>query len=296
MPAEPVRGRSLEIARLDPHSPTPLYHQLKEELRRIAKSLPSGSSMPSEADLMSVTGVSRATIRRAVADLSHEGVLRSRRGLGTFVLRSKVDEPLLLQSFTDLVSALGREPTTTVLSFARVPATPGIAERLRLPKASEVYALERIRAVDGVPCIVEHQYLSASLVPGLTERDAQGSIYAVIASRFGIRLVDGVETIQAVKAPAEIAVHLDIPRGAPVLVTARVTLGSDGTPVEFAARYIRADMWSFTLRLARSTSVEPLPVPAPVVPLAKSAVSQSISSSQLHGSGLGGQIRPFEPS
>lgn len=274
-----VTPDALLIAPLDPASPTPLYHQLKEELRRIAKSLPAGAPMPSEAELMAQTGVSRATIRRAVTDLGHEGILRSRRGLGTFVLRPKVDEPLLvLQSFTEIVSALGRVPSTRVLSFARVRAAPEIADRLGLQPGAFVYALERIRSVDGVPCILEHQYLNAALVPGLTETDAQGSIYGVIEARFGIRLVDGVETIQAVKAPPEIASHLEIARGSPLLVTARVTLAGDGDLVEFVARYVRADMWSFTFRLGRSSSAEPLPVPAPVVPLARAAVSQPLPS------------------
>ena len=89
------RAASPPIEPLDPDDPTPLYHQLKEQLRRIAEVLPSGSTMPSEAELMAATGVSRATIRRAVADLVHEGMLRSERGLGTFVVREKLFAPLL---------------------------------------------------------------------------------------------------------------------------------------------------------------------------------------------------------
>ncbi len=264
-----------KIAELDPDSPTPLYHQLKEELRRAARDLPVGAAIPSEAELMAATGVSRATIRRAVTDLCNEGILRSRRGLGTFVLGPKVDEPLLvIQGFTDIVTRLGRVPSTRVLSFARVAAAPEVAERLGLQAGAEVYAIERVRCIDETPCIFEVQYLVADLLPGLTAEDAQGSVYRALETRFGVRLVDGVETIQAARAPAAIAARLQIPAGAPLLVTASVALSNEARAVEFVARYVRADMWTFTFRLGRSSLSEELPVPSPVLPLSRSAVSQ----------------------
>jgi len=269
------------IEPLDPDGTTPLYHQLKEQLRRIAEVLPSGSTMPSEADLMAATGVSRATIRRAVADLVHEGMLRSKRGVGTFVVREKLFAPLLaVRSFTEVVAAVGRIPSTRILSFSQTQAGHEIAERLRLSLGAPVYALQRLRAVDGMPCMVERQFLPAHLVPGLTREDAEGSLYAVIEGRYGLRLIDGVETIQAVRASSEIASYLEVVRGSPILLSARITLASSGERVEFVSRHVRSDMWSFTIRLGGSAVDEPLPVAAPVEPLAKAAISEPLPTLQ----------------
>jgi len=269
------------IKPLDSTSPTPLYHQLKEQLRQMAQSMPAGAPMPSETDLVELTGVSRATIRRAVADLTYEGLLRSKRGLGTFVAQKPVDEPMLaIKSFTEIVASLGRTPSTKVLSFAKLRAPTDVAERLALPPRAPVFALERLRLVDGTPCMVERQFLSANLVPGLTAEDAAGSIYAALEGQFGVRLVDGVETIQAVSAPVEIAKHLQIARGAPLLLTARITFTQSGQPVEFVARYVRADMWSFTFRLARFAGQELAPLPVPVKPMQDVMISESLPSQQ----------------
>lgn len=63
----------------------PLYHQLRDHLRSVAGELAPDTLMPSEKELTDALGVSRATARRAVADLLHEGVLVTRQGRGTFV-------------------------------------------------------------------------------------------------------------------------------------------------------------------------------------------------------------------
>ncbi len=268
-------GQQLPI-HLDPDSVEPLYHQLKQQLRTFAQHLPPDTEMPSESELMEATGVSRATIRRAVTDLGNEGVLRSRRGRRTFVVGRKVDESSI-SSFTTIVEAAGRTPSTRVLTFATVAAPDDVRVRLGLEDGALVHAIERIRLVDDVPCMVEHQYLVHAATPRLTEDDVRGSVYASLDSMFGIRLVDGLETIQAVAASKEIAQQLDVSRGSPILLTARVTLDDTGRRIEFVARYVRADMWSFTRRLTSEGS-DPLPPPVSIAPMAPVTITETLGA------------------
>ena len=73
--------------RLDEADPRPLWQQLADLLRnRIERGELSGR-LEAETSLAQHYGVSRDTVRRALADLARDGLIRSTRGRGTFVLR-----------------------------------------------------------------------------------------------------------------------------------------------------------------------------------------------------------------
>lgn len=65
----------------------PRYRQIAAELRAAMEAgrLASGSALPSEADLVARHGVSRATVRQALALLELEGLVRTYPGRGRFV-------------------------------------------------------------------------------------------------------------------------------------------------------------------------------------------------------------------
>ena len=67
--------------------PTPLYTQLANILRDMIKSgeLQPRASLPSESYLQQEQGVSRGTVRTAVAILRDEGLVVTIGGRGTFV-------------------------------------------------------------------------------------------------------------------------------------------------------------------------------------------------------------------
>jgi GntR family transcriptional regulator len=72
---------------LDPDSVTPLYEQLAAVLRDEIDAGRITSRLPSELSLVQEYGVSRGTVRRAVARLIEAGYARVSRGRGTFIIR-----------------------------------------------------------------------------------------------------------------------------------------------------------------------------------------------------------------
>ena len=72
---------------LNPQAPTPLYHQLAEQLTARIRSgeYPPGSRIPSEHQLSADFAVGRPTVRQAIEVLARKGLLTRRRGAGTFV-------------------------------------------------------------------------------------------------------------------------------------------------------------------------------------------------------------------
>lgn len=73
--------------RLDPSSGVPLGVQIHAGLRLAIAThrLQPGEQLPSARDLAADLRVNFHTVRKAYAELEAEGVLESRRGLGTFV-------------------------------------------------------------------------------------------------------------------------------------------------------------------------------------------------------------------
>ena len=73
--------------KLDTRSDEPLYEQVREQLARsIAKGrYATGDQLPSEGELCDQFGVSRITVRQALANLVHSGLLVKRHGKGAFV-------------------------------------------------------------------------------------------------------------------------------------------------------------------------------------------------------------------
>lgn len=73
------------------NSPSPIYHQLEEEIKGAIQSLElvPGEMIPSEKEYTEKYGISRMTVRQAISNLVNGGYLYRQRGKGTFVAEQK---------------------------------------------------------------------------------------------------------------------------------------------------------------------------------------------------------------
>jgi GntR family transcriptional regulator len=246
----------IQIPPLDERSPMPLYHQLSEHLRAAANRLGPDAPMPSEHELMRQTGVSRATARKAISDLVQEGLLVPRQGKGTFVAPPRV-ETLLERpvGFGEGMSQLGREPSTQVLSATIVAASAPVAASLDLSVGADVVLLERLRLLDGEPCMIERAHLPAERVPGLLDEPLDGSLYTLLATRYGLRPAGGTEVITVMSADAALGRSLMVPVGSVLFATIRSTRSDDGGPLEYTFRHARGDLCSFRVSLSDGSAL-----------------------------------------
>lgn len=228
----------------------PLYVQLAERLRAVIGRLDPGEPIPSEKELMELTGVGRVTARKAVSELVGDGLLVSIRGKGTFVAQPRVATKLgRLAGFSETMNRLGRRPDSQIVSAVEGPASALIAQRLSIQAGTPIYRIERLRLMDGEICMSETSHIPASLAPGLLDEDLRGSLYDLLRSKWGVRPAMGSETIIAMSADHEIAHALGIPVGDAVLATSRITVTDTGQPVEFTVRRARGDLCSFLVPL-----------------------------------------------
>lgn len=149
---------------------TALHRQLFMVLRdEISRGLYASGALPKEEALCERFGVSRITVRRALADLVTQGLIERRHGLGSFVRPQA--QPARATPSLGVIDSLHRtamETQVEVVNLERGPAPPDIAALLQLaPGAQAVHAL-RLRHIGGVPVMVTDAWIPAHLGKKLT--------------------------------------------------------------------------------------------------------------------------------
>src|SRR5262249_11478031 len=129
---------------------TTVHGQIEDWLAELISvgRLAPGDRMPTEQDLAAWLGVSRMTLRHALASLARRGLVTrtvGRRG-GTFVAESKLEQDLTtLASFSEQLRRYGMVAGARVLSATERPAGPVAAAALEVAEGAPLYEVRRGR-------------------------------------------------------------------------------------------------------------------------------------------------------
>ncbi|MEW6045984.1 MAG: GntR family transcriptional regulator [Bacillota bacterium] len=232
----------------------PLYHRLHDQLRDDIESgvLKPGDRIPTELELSARFGVSRTTVKQAIQQLVHAGLVYRVQGKGTFVSQPRIPRRLEgLISFHEEMRQRGYTPATELLEAAIVSAARHVAKALGVEAGSPVLRLVRRRLADGSPIALQTHYLPGEMA-GLAEdaRVATGSLYEAMEQRFGQRPAAGREEYTAVVVSGEDARRLGVADGSPALAVRRYASLPGGRPVEYTESLLRADRYTLHVELA----------------------------------------------
>lgn len=237
---------------VDRGSAVPLHHQVAIQLEALIASgrLPPGARLTTEVELADRLGVSRPTVRTAIGSLVDRGLLVRKRGVGTQVVRGRLDRPLALTSLHDDLLRAGRRPTTAVLGLTEEPAEPEVAEALRIATGTPVVSLRRLRFADAEPVALMTNHLPVGLARMDTELLATHGLYAVLRAA-GVRIRIAEQTVGAVAATAAQARRLGERPGAALLTMTRTAYDDVGRPVEHGNHLYRGSAYRFSTTLVQ---------------------------------------------
>jgi GntR family transcriptional regulator len=240
--------------------PRTLVAETTNNLRQAIRegTLAPGRELPTEPQLASQLGVSRGTLRQAIAALVQEGLLSRRQGLGTFVVRHTAQLRNVLNAnsgVTDLIKSGGREPGTRVLRVSRTTADERVARLLDVEVGDPVVLVERTRTADDVPVAHTIDYLPVTRLEELgfpvgdLERLLQEreSLYACLRA-MGMAVHSAVCEVNVAAADKALADALQLRPATPLLVLSQTDYSANGVAMLFSDEFLAGPLTVQVLR------------------------------------------------
>ena len=239
-------------------SPVPKYFQIQELLSaRIADGTYGlGQQMPTEGALALELGVSRQSVRTALLALVNEGMVERTAGRGTFVTEPPDRrEAWTVQTLEDVMST----PVEGARRVMSVTTTTGrehsaAARQLALAHLDEMTLISTARENKFGPYGFSYIFVPQRFGNRLDPHELLSQpVVRLLEKECLVRAARAQQAASAVGANSEVARHLSIAPGDPVLLLQRTYFTNDGLPIEYAENYYRSDRYSHAIDLLRSS-------------------------------------------
>jgi len=186
------------------------------------------AKVPSENELAEQFSVSRMTARRALQELTEQGLLIRSQGSGTFVATFKSQSSLLeIRNIADEIQERGHQHHAKQLTLKAVAVNEEIAISLNLKSSEIVYYSEVLHFENDQPIQLEQRYVNSVLVKNyLTQDFTQITPHEYLSSE--APLTEATHEIEAVLAANEVCQLLNIETSIPCLQVKRRTWSSKG--------------------------------------------------------------------
>jgi GntR family transcriptional regulator len=214
-------------------------HLLRQRLR--AGEYPAGGRLPSESELAQELGVSRATVRSALATMAAEGLVIRRQGDGTFVnerVRAVNTSFGGMLDFSRLIEGSGFQASIQPVATTRRRATAAEAEALATSEAAPVLSLTRLFRADGRPCIVATNVVAVQPLEATgDEPDGRLPLHQLLSAFAGSDLAYAIYNVRAARPPASAQQLLETTDGRPLLRLTATFYDGAGRPLALGESY-----------------------------------------------------------
>lgn len=238
----------------------PIFRQLARTLVTTIETgaVRIGERLPTEAELAQRYGVSRHTVREAMAQLRALGLIESRQGVGSVVLsnHARVAYVETFSSIDELIR-FGRAAPLRAQSVTEVVADAPLAEELRGGVGRSYLRITGLRHDNegGLAPPAGHvQVHLDSMYAGIREDLPRlgTTIAEAVTQRYGIAIARIDQAVTSVHLPNEIAAQLGLEPGYPALSISRWYHESSGRVFEVARSHYPAGRFVYRSTLMRS--------------------------------------------
>jgi GntR family histidine utilization transcriptional repressor len=201
--------------------------------RHICQKIESGQwlqhyKVPSENQLTQQFDVSRMTARRALQELTEQGILVRSQGSGTFVATFKSQSSLLeIRNISDEINERGHKHHAKQLMLKSIKVTTEVAILLNLKNNEYAFLSHVLHFENDQPIQLEQRYVNPALIPEYLLQDFTAITPHEYLSAVA-PLTEATHEIEAILASDDICQLLTIDHSAPCLQVKRRTWSSKG--------------------------------------------------------------------
>jgi GntR family phosphonate transport system transcriptional regulator len=195
-----------------------------------------GTRLPTEAELSAQFGVNRHTVRRALEELSRDGLVRVEQGRGSFVAEDVLDYTVGARTrFSEWIQKHNKEPSGIVRQLREIPADQRIAAGLAVRAGSRVVLLERLGFADDRPVSLTRHYFPALRLKGMLQALQASPRITEALQTCGVEDYVRKETRVTARLPTHAEAELlRMARNRPVLITESLNVDRAGAIVEWS--------------------------------------------------------------
>ena len=215
------------------------WRQIADILRADIAAQRVQGQLATEANLAERFAANRHTVRRAIAALASDGLVRAERGRGTFVNSSDVARLSYpvgpMTRFSENVTAASHEPGGRLIASSIENASLRLSQALNCRPGDELTRMDMLRVVDGAPVLVSTHWFVALQVPGLVGAYAEIGTLTGALAKTGVGFYRRKSTrVTAESADPSDARLLEIHPGAPILEAVAIDCGCNSEPLQTA--------------------------------------------------------------
>lgn len=206
----------------------------------------AGALLPSETVLAKLYGTSRGTVRKALTELTTNGLIQKVKGKGSIVLNtSKFVFPVSgITTFTELNQKQQMHAVTKVLALESKPLPATIGKQVNCYDVPTTF-VQRLRLVDGEPLVVDEDYILQSVIPQIPKTVAEHSLYEYIEDELDLKISYATKTITVEPVALEIQQALQLGDVNLAVVVRSLTYLNDTTFFQYTKSMHRPDKFKF---------------------------------------------------
>lgn len=244
---------------IERESPVPYYEQLFTILRDRVTSgeFPTDERLPSEQELCREFGLSRATVRQTLAKLESEGYARRVARRGVFASIPDQSSGWIVQDAQGFLESQIRQGKTgidtTVVAAQFVEPPQHVAEALQVDPGVKVFALERVRSLDGTIAMFSTNWfpleVGQKMAAATDVLEGTGSVNSTLFAA-GFVTSGARRVIRAMNAPDAVATHLGVGSDDPVLRVRSLSWDHEDTRFDYYETWVLTDVIPLEVNVA----------------------------------------------
>ncbi|SCG83934.1 putative HTH-type transcriptional regulator ymfC [Proteiniborus sp. DW1] len=234
-----------------------LSQKVKEKIIEYIKerNLQPDSLLPSEVQLMEMLGVSRYTVREALALLEQDKILYKIQGKGTFINKvpTHIESGLeKLESITEIIESFGYEPGTIWIDIKEELPTKDMMDKMGLKEGEKVITFTRVRTANqkvAVYCVDTIKKMAD--MEEVPKRIEDESMFDYFKKKYGIEPEYAIADIIPTLPTAEMIKHMKIKKNQLFLLLHQIHYDKEGNPQIYSMDYFNTDVFKFKVNRLR---------------------------------------------